>query len=69
LKHNGVKHLVERVMWRTGLHHEKKKRHEFAIDHDFRKYFKTRAEQVMKPINVCTSEVKKILLLVILVAF
>lgn len=56
-------------MWRTGLHHEKKKRHEFAIDHDFRKYFKTRAEQVMKPINVCTSEVKKILLLVILVAF
>jgi integrase len=52
LKHNGVKHLVERAMWRTGLRHEKKKRHEFAIDHGFRKYFKTRAEQVMKPINV-----------------
>jgi hypothetical protein len=52
LKRSGVKHLVERAMWRTGLRHEKKRRHEFAADHGFRKYFKTRTEQVMKPINV-----------------
>lgn len=52
LKHSGVKHLVERALWRSGLRIEKRKRHEFAIDHGFRKYFKTRAEQVMKPINV-----------------
>ena len=28
------------------------KGHEFKVDHGFRKYFKTRAEQVMRPINV-----------------
>jgi len=29
-----------------------KRRHEFQADHGFRKFFKTRAEQIMKPINV-----------------
>jgi hypothetical protein len=52
LKHTGVKHLVERALWRSGLRFEKRRRHEFAVDHGFRKFFKTRAEQVMKPINV-----------------
>jgi hypothetical protein len=41
------------MFWKKGLRKEKKKRHEFSI-HSFRKYFKTRAEQVMKPINVET---------------
>jgi hypothetical protein len=52
LKHTGVKRLIERVLWRYGFRTEKKRRHEFAIDHGFRKFFKTRTEQVMKPINV-----------------
>lgn len=52
LKHTGVKHLVERALWRSGLRFEKRRRHEFAVDHGFRKFFKTRAEQAMKPINV-----------------
>jgi hypothetical protein len=52
LKHSGVKRLIERVLWRYGFRTEKKRRHEFAIDHGFRKFFKTRTEQVMKPINV-----------------
>ena len=50
---NGVKRLIENMFWKKGLRKEKKKRHEFSI-HSFRKYFKTRAEQVMKPINVET---------------
>jgi len=52
LKHSAVKRLIERVLWRYGFRTEKKRRHEFAIDHGFRKFFKTRAEQVMRPINV-----------------
>jgi integrase len=52
LKHSGVKHLIDRALWRTGIRTEKKRRHEFAVDHGFRKFFKTRTEQVMKPINV-----------------
>jgi len=52
LKHSAVKRLIERVLWRYGFRTKKKRRHEFAIDHGFRKFFKTRAEQVMKPINV-----------------
>lgn len=33
---------------------EGQRRHEFQTDHGFRKFFKTRAEQVMRPINVET---------------
>ena len=44
--------MIERVLWRYGFRTEKKRRHEFAIDHGFRKFFKTRAEQMMRPINV-----------------
>ncbi len=49
----GVKRLFEDTLWKFGLRKEKKKRHEFSI-HSVRKFFKTRAEQVMKPINVET---------------
>lgn len=49
----GVKRLFEDMMWKLGFRNEKRKRHEFSI-HSIRKFFKTRAEQVMKPINVET---------------
>lgn len=49
----GVKRLFEDMMWRLRLRREKKRRHEFSI-HSLRKFFKTRAEQVMRPINVET---------------
>lgn len=52
--HSGVKNMMMRVFRKSGLRTEKKRRHEFSVDHGFRKYFKTRAEQVMKPINVET---------------
>ncbi|MCH8022856.1 MAG: site-specific integrase, partial [Thaumarchaeota archaeon] len=49
----GVSRLIENTFWKMGLRKEKRKRHEFSI-HSFRKFFKTRAEQVMRPINVET---------------
>jgi hypothetical protein len=48
-----VKRLFEDMLWKHGIRKEKKKRHEFSI-HSVRKFFRTRAEQVMKPINVET---------------
>ncbi len=53
LQVTGVKRLFDDMLWKHGLRKEKKKRHEFSI-HSVRKFFKTRAEQVMKPINVET---------------
>ena len=50
---DGVKRLFEEMMWKLGFRTEKKRRHEFSI-HSLRKFFKTRAEQVMRPINVET---------------
>lgn len=44
--------LLEHRYRRVGLRTEKKKRHEFARAHGFRKFFKSRAEQAMKPLNV-----------------
>jgi hypothetical protein len=55
LKSSGVKALVENANWTQGLRRKLppgKRRHEFQADHGFRKFFKTRAEQIMKPINV-----------------
>jgi hypothetical protein len=55
LKSSGVKALVENAIWTQGLRRKLppgKTRHEFQADHGFRKFFKTRAEQIMKPINV-----------------
>ena len=53
LQASGVKRLFEDTLWKFGIRKEKKRRHEFSI-HSVRKFFKTRAEQVMKPINVET---------------
>ncbi len=55
LECNGIKRLVERALWAQGVRKKLergKKRHEFKADHGFRKFFKTKAEQAMKPINV-----------------
>jgi len=46
-----VRHYFNRLFLDYGFRTEKRKRHEFSI-HGFRKWFKTRAEQGMKPINV-----------------
>lgn len=51
LDSNGVKRLIEDSFWRLGFRKEKKRRHDFSI-HSFRKFFKTRAEQAMRPVNV-----------------
>jgi len=51
----GVKRLIERALKAQGLRKklpDGKRRHEFQTDHGFRKYFKTHAEQTMKPLNV-----------------
>lgn len=55
LKSTGIKRLIERALWSQGVRRpleHGQKRHEFKTDHGFRKFFKTRAEQIMKPINV-----------------
>jgi len=55
LKSSGIKRLIERALWAQGIRKPLEKgnrRHEFKADHGFRKYFKTRAEQAMRPINV-----------------
>ena len=55
LKSSGIKRLLERALWEQGLRHplkDKERRHEWKAAHGFRKYYKTHAEQVMKPINV-----------------
>ncbi|MDG7011319.1 MAG: hypothetical protein JRN57_04280 [Nitrososphaerota archaeon] len=41
-----------RVLGRSGLRAERKRRYDFKAAHGFRKWFKTQAEQVMKPANV-----------------
>lgn len=46
-----VRHYFNRLFVDYGFRTEKRKRHEFSI-HGFRKWFKTRAEQKMRPINV-----------------
>jgi hypothetical protein len=50
-----VKRMIERAIWaqnlRKPLQHGAK-RHEFKASHGFRKFFKTFAEQVMKPVHV-----------------
>jgi integrase len=49
---NAARHVLIRAAWRAGLRLDPKKRHDTQITHGFRKYFKTHAEQVMKPANV-----------------
>ena len=55
LKSSGIKRLLERALWEQGLRHtlkEKERRHEWKAAHGFQKFYKTHAEEVMKPINV-----------------
>ena len=55
LKSSGIKRLLERALWEQGIRHPLQngvKRHEWKAAHGFRKFYKSRAEQVMKPINV-----------------
>jgi integrase len=55
LKSSGIKRLLERGLWEQGIRQplaQGTKRHEWKAAHGFRKFYKSRAEQVMKPINV-----------------
>lgn len=55
LKSSGIKRLLERAVWEQGIRKpliEGINRHEWKIAHGYRKFFKSRAEQIMKPINV-----------------
>jgi hypothetical protein len=55
LKSSGIKRLIERALWEQGLRQPLEngsRRHEWQAAHGFRKFYKSRAEQVMKPINV-----------------
>jgi hypothetical protein len=55
LKSSGIKRLIEHALWEEGLRsrlQEGVKRHEWKAVHGFRKFYKTRTEQMMKPINV-----------------
>ena len=55
LKSSGIKRLLERALWEQDLRRplkDKERRHEWKAAHGFRKYYKTHAEQVMRPINV-----------------
>ena len=50
-----VKRLLDRALWEQGIRHTLpagKKRHEWKGAHGYRKFYKSRAEQVMKPANV-----------------
>jgi hypothetical protein len=50
-----VKRLLNRALWEQGLRHTLPagiKHHEWKGAHGFRKFYKSRAEQVMRPINV-----------------
>jgi hypothetical protein len=55
LKSSGIKRLIEQALWEQGIRTKLQrgtKRHEWKAAHGFRKFYKTRTEQVMKPINV-----------------
>ncbi len=55
LKSGGLKRLLERALWEQGIRRplpDRVRRHEWKAAHGFRKFYKTHAEQVMKPINV-----------------
>jgi hypothetical protein len=55
LKSSGIKSLIERALWEQGIRQSLlagSRRHEWKAAHGFRKFYKTRTEQVMRPINV-----------------
>ena len=58
LSYEGIKKVLSRALWDQGLRHvlsEGVRRHEWKGAHGYRKFYKSRAEQVMKPINVETT--------------
>jgi hypothetical protein len=55
LKSSGIKRILERALWEQGIRQPLQvgeKRHEWKGAHGYRKFFKSHAEQVMRPINV-----------------
>jgi hypothetical protein len=55
LQSSGIKRLLERAVWEQGIRKplvEGANRHELKIAHGYRKFYKSRAEQIMRPINV-----------------
>jgi integrase len=55
LKSSGIKRLLERALWEEGIRQSLPygvRRHDWKAAHGFRKFYKTHAEQAMKPINV-----------------
>jgi len=55
LHSSAIKRLLSRALWEQGIRHAIApgvKRHEWKGAHGYRKAFKTRAEQVMRPANV-----------------
>jgi hypothetical protein len=51
----GIKKLLDRAIWEQNLRQPLQKGtrlHEWKTTHSYRKFFKSRAEQVMKPLNV-----------------
>jgi hypothetical protein len=55
MRYEAIKKILNRALWDQGLRHvlsEEMRRHEWKAAHGYRKFFKTRAEQVMKPLNV-----------------
>lgn len=54
-KSNGIRNLIAKALFQQNVRpllKEGQKRHEFKTAHGFRKFFKTKAEQVMKTSNV-----------------
>jgi integrase len=54
-KSNGIRNLISKALFQQNVRpilKEGQKRHEFKAAHGFRKYFKTKSEQVMKTSNV-----------------
>jgi hypothetical protein len=50
-----IKRILERGLWSQGLRktlENGEKRHEYKAAHGFRKFYKTRTEQIMRPLNV-----------------
>jgi integrase len=55
LKSSGIKRLLERALWEQGIREplkEGERRHEWKAAHGFRKFYQSRTEQMMKPINI-----------------
>ncbi|MDQ4066217.1 MAG: hypothetical protein M3114_01360, partial [Thermoproteota archaeon] len=55
LSYDGIKKILNRALWDQGLRNvlsEGERRHDWKQAHGFRKFFKTRAEQVMNRSNV-----------------